>query len=113
MPNDVKSCIILEEVKVNKEKQDNKCKECKSDLTTQIKHDFTCVHYLPTVNHTFLTRNIYNPYVSYYVRTPEIVSVGYTPYLLNSIEKDYLVKSSKNKDFWSGYFSTIERFLSE
>jgi hypothetical protein len=118
--------LILEEIKINKENEDNglntkKCKENMCHLKRNIDHDYACLHYIPVIHQKFgfasslSSYNIYgnrnDPCIPYAI-IPRLVPVAYTPHFITKIQKEYLVQSSKNKDFWYGYFSTLER-LSE
>jgi hypothetical protein len=119
--NDVKlnPSLILEEIKINKENQDNGLNANKFEVSMcNIDHDYACLPCIPVIHQKFgfasslssynIYGNINDPCIPYTI-VPRLVPVNYTTYFITQIQKEYLVQSSKNKDFWSGYFSTLER----
>jgi hypothetical protein len=111
--------LISEEIKINKENQDNglNAKKCKGSMCN-IDHDYACLPCIPVFHQKFgfasslssynIYGNINDPCIPYTI-IPRLVPVNYTTYFITQIQKEYLVQSSKNKDFWSEYFSTLER----
>ena len=111
--------LISEEIKINKENQDNglNAKKCKGSMCN-IDHDYACLPCIPVFHQKFgfasslssynIYGNINDPCIPYTI-VPRLVPVNYTTYFITQIQKEYLVQSSKNKDFWSEYFSTLER----
>lgn len=128
------SSVILE--KLNKEKheellrslKETSCKYCLSDPktimcsacrqvcyhkastcqpTTKLIHDYSCIHYVPTVSHvhtcgitsapSYFPRTIIHSSDISYAKLPELVSVYDRPFLTPN-QKEDLVKSSYNKE---------------